>query len=69
MSFTSINPTTGELLNTYPEHTAEEVDRRLQSAWDGWRIWSKTPLYERTAFLLRVAGLLEQRAEEAESAA
>jgi acyl-CoA reductase-like NAD-dependent aldehyde dehydrogenase len=64
MSFTSINPATGELLNTYPEHTAEEVDLRLQSAWDGWRKWSRTPLNERTAFLLRVAGLLEQRAEE-----
>jgi acyl-CoA reductase-like NAD-dependent aldehyde dehydrogenase len=64
MSFTSINPTTGELLNTYPEHTAEEVETRLQSAWDSWKKWSKTPVSERTAFLLRLADLLEQRADE-----
>ncbi len=64
MSFESKNPTTGELIGTYPEHTAHEVDLRLQRAWDGWKKWSRTPLAERTAFLLRLADLLEKRAEE-----
>ena len=64
MSFESINPTTGELLGTYPEHDAREVDIRLQRAWDGWLRWSRTPPSERTAFLLRLAGLLEERVEE-----
>ena len=35
MSFESRNPTTGELLETYPEHTAEEVELRLQGCL-GW---------------------------------
>src|ERR1700742_3853356 len=60
MAFESRNPTTGELLNTYPEHTAQEVEQRLQSAWDGWKQWSRTPLSERTAFLIRLADLLEK---------
>jgi acyl-CoA reductase-like NAD-dependent aldehyde dehydrogenase len=64
MSFESINPTTGELLGTYPEHDAKEVDVRLKRAWDGWVRWSKTPLSERTAFLIRLADLLEERVEE-----
>jgi acyl-CoA reductase-like NAD-dependent aldehyde dehydrogenase len=64
MSFESRNPTTGELLSTYPEHSAHEVELRLQSAWDGWKKWSRTPLSERTAFLVRLADLLEKRAEE-----
>jgi succinate-semialdehyde dehydrogenase/glutarate-semialdehyde dehydrogenase/succinate-semialdehyde dehydrogenase len=64
MSFESINPTTGELLGTYPEHDAREIDIRLQRAWDGWLRWSRTPLSERTAFLVRLAGLLEERVEE-----
>ncbi|MGC1297982.1 MAG: NAD-dependent succinate-semialdehyde dehydrogenase [Alloacidobacterium sp.] len=64
MSFESINPTTGELLGTYPEHDAQEVDARLQNAWDGWLGWSRTPLSERTAFLIRLADLLEGRVEE-----
>ena len=55
MSFASINPATGELLNTYPEHSAEEVETRLQRAWEGWQKWSRTPLSERTALLLRLA--------------
>ncbi len=64
MSFESTNPTTGELLGTYPEHNAHEVELRLQSAWDGWKNWSRTPLSERTAFLLRLADLLEARVEQ-----
>ena len=64
MAFESRNPATGELLNTYPEHTAKEVEVRLQSAWDGWKKWSRTPLSERTAFLIRLADLLEKRADD-----
>src|SRR5580700_5999859 len=64
MNFDSINPTTGETLGTYSEHTEAEVNQRLQSAWEGWTRWSRTPLSERTAFLLRLAGLLEERVEE-----
>jgi succinate-semialdehyde dehydrogenase/glutarate-semialdehyde dehydrogenase/succinate-semialdehyde dehydrogenase len=64
MSFKSINPTTGETLGTYAEHDAREVDNRLQSAWDGWVSWSRTSLSERTAFLSRLADLLEKRVDE-----
>jgi acyl-CoA reductase-like NAD-dependent aldehyde dehydrogenase len=64
MAFESKNPTTGELLGSYPEHTAHEVEARLQSAWDGWKSWSRTPLATRTAFLNRLADLLEKRVEE-----
>src|SRR5580700_2763004 len=64
MSFESKNPTTGELLQAYPEHSADDVQLRLQSAWDGWKKWSVTPLSERTAFLLRLADLLERRADD-----
>ncbi len=64
MAFASRNPTTGELLGTYPEHTQPEVELRLQSAWGGWKRWSRTPLAERTAFLVRLAELLEKRVDE-----
>jgi acyl-CoA reductase-like NAD-dependent aldehyde dehydrogenase len=64
MSFESINPSSGEKLGTYSEHDATEVEQRLQRAWDGWLRWSRTPLSERSGFLLRLADLLEQRVEE-----
>ena len=55
MNFESRNPATGELLGTYPEHDKVETNMRLQRAWDGWRHWSRTPLYERITFLTRLA--------------
>src|SRR3984885_1375077 len=64
MSFESKNPATGELLGTYPEHSAHEVELRLQSVWEGWKKWSRTPLPERAAFLIRLAELLEKRVDE-----
>ena len=64
MTFISTNPTNGEQLGAYPEHTAQETEARLQLAWDGWRHWSRTPLAERTSFLLKLADLLEERTED-----
>src|ERR1700728_1214455 len=64
MSFESRNPTTGEPLATYPEHSAKEVELRLQSSWDCLTEWSRTPLSERASFLLRLADLLEERVEQ-----
>ena len=63
MNFESRNPATGELLGVHPEHDKAEIEVRLQRAWYGWRRWSRTPLRERIAFLIRLAELLEERAE------
>jgi acyl-CoA reductase-like NAD-dependent aldehyde dehydrogenase len=64
MSFESRNPTTGEVIARYPEHTPAEVDACLARAWSGWESWSSTPLTERTAFLNRLADVLEARVDE-----
>ena len=63
MKLQSINPTTGEEIKTYQEHSPAEVERRLQLAHDAWKKWSATPIAERAAFLIRLAELLEERAE------
>ena len=63
MTFESHNPATDELIGTYPEHDQAETNVRLQRAWDGWLRWSRTPLHERRAFLIRLADLLDARAE------
>ena len=64
MIFESRNPTTGEVLAHYPEHTAAEVEERLARVWSGWKAWSATPLSERTAFLVRLADVLESRVDD-----
>jgi acyl-CoA reductase-like NAD-dependent aldehyde dehydrogenase len=64
MGFESRNPTTGELIARYPEHTAAQVEDCLARAWSGWQAWSVTPLGERTAFLNRLADVLEAKVDE-----
>jgi acyl-CoA reductase-like NAD-dependent aldehyde dehydrogenase len=55
MAFESRDPATGELIDIYPEHDTAETEVRLQRAWEGWKRWSRTPLHERAAFLIRLA--------------
>jgi acyl-CoA reductase-like NAD-dependent aldehyde dehydrogenase len=64
MSFESRDPTTGEVIAQYQEHTAAEVESCLARAWSGWKSWSATPLAERTDFLNRLADVLERRVDE-----
>ena len=64
MSFESRNPTTGEAIARYPEHTPAQVEACLARAWSGWMTWSATPLGERTAFLNRLADVLEAQVDE-----
>lgn len=64
MGFESRNPTTGEIIAHYPEHTPAEVEACLARAWSGWKSWSAAPLSERVAFLGRLADTLESRTDE-----
>jgi acyl-CoA reductase-like NAD-dependent aldehyde dehydrogenase len=64
MSFESRNPTTGEVIAQYPEHTAAEVESCLARAWSGWKAWSATTPAARTGFLNKLADVLERRVEE-----
>ncbi|WP_423066880.1 NAD-dependent succinate-semialdehyde dehydrogenase [Devosia sp. CN2-171] len=64
MPLKSINPTTGQLIADYPADGAADIDQKLQSAWDAWLTWSRTPLAERSALMTRIGDLLEQRADE-----
>jgi len=64
MSFTSTNPNTGAVIATYPEDTPEQIESKLQRAWDTWQSWAKKPIEQRTAFLVRLAELLDERADQ-----
>lgn len=64
MSFESRNPATGEVLETYPSDDTAAIEARLAASWTAWQHWSATPLETRTAFLVRLAELLEERAEQ-----
>jgi succinate-semialdehyde dehydrogenase/glutarate-semialdehyde dehydrogenase len=64
MALISINPTTDETLQEYPEATEKEAADILSAAAgasDGWR---RTPFPQRAARLRRAGGLLRERREE-----
>ncbi len=61
MSFSSLNPATGETVWTGPAATAAEVDTTIARARTAFRGWSRTPLPEREALLRAFARVLESR--------
>jgi len=63
MPFQSIDPSTGEVLASYPEHDARLVAAAVDRAAEASRAWAATPLAERTAVLRRAAALLRSEAD------
>lgn len=64
MSFTAIDPTNGEVLSSYPDTSADEVDRILSAAHAAHLAWRDTPMSERIERLRTLGALLRERKEE-----
>lgn len=62
MSYDSVNPYTGELLRSFPEHTHEEMEEALTRADACFRSFGT--IADRIAVLRRAAGLMIERREE-----
>ena len=60
----AINPTTGETLREYPDHSPAEVAQRLARAAQAFEEWRRTSFADRGRPLRGVAGLLRQRQAE-----
>src|SRR5207244_7133992 len=61
MTIASINPATGELLETFPETSGAELDRILTRAVAAFYDWSRCPVAARTGPLGEAARLLRER--------
>jgi succinate-semialdehyde dehydrogenase/glutarate-semialdehyde dehydrogenase len=59
-----INPATGEVIDTYPLATPEDVQETLENARKGFLEWSNTALYKRLQILYKYADLLEENKDE-----
>ncbi|MCT4605698.1 MAG: aldehyde dehydrogenase family protein [Marinisporobacter sp.] len=55
-----LNPALQELVDTVPSATKEDVEKALQVAQIGKRLWAETPLYERASILRKYVTLLEE---------
>jgi succinate-semialdehyde dehydrogenase / glutarate-semialdehyde dehydrogenase len=60
----SVNPATGELLESFEPITDAEIDERLGRAWEGFLAHRRTSFAERAERMIRAAEILE--AEKAE---
>jgi succinate-semialdehyde dehydrogenase/glutarate-semialdehyde dehydrogenase len=59
MAIASINPTTGETLNTFATLSAEDIEQKLQLAADTFRTYHNTSFDDRTRMMQRAADILE----------
>ena len=59
-TFDSLNPATGELIESFPRSTAEDVDRAVATARAAWEEWRLVPAPERGNILFRFAELLRR---------
>ncbi|QLG27040.1 NAD-dependent succinate-semialdehyde dehydrogenase [Halorarum halophilum] len=60
----SVNPATGETLETYEEPTGADVDAALEAATDAFGSWSETPIQHRRTLLADAADVLRDRVDE-----
>src|SRR5688572_12981114 len=59
-----VNPANGEVIAEAPLSTKEDVDRAVEAAGQAFEGWSTTVPGERAAALLKLADLIEERADE-----
>jgi acyl-CoA reductase-like NAD-dependent aldehyde dehydrogenase len=63
-TFESLNPSTGEVIETFPRSNASDVDRAVEAARAAWEEWRLVPAPERGNILFRFAKLLERSKPE-----
>ena len=63
-TFESLNPSTGDVIETFPRSSAGDVDRAVAAAKAAWEDWRLVPAPERGNVLFRFAQLLERAKPE-----
>ncbi|GAB3262110.1 NAD-dependent succinate-semialdehyde dehydrogenase [Arthrobacter pigmenti] len=58
------NPATGEVLQTYPTATDDQIQQAIASADSAFEKWRRSPLQERVDLLNRVADIYAERRDE-----
>ena len=64
MTIAVVNPATGETIEQFTEHTAEEVEARVQKAQDAFDALRETTYTERGVWMKKAADILESEVPE-----
>jgi len=63
MAIATINPATGEVVQTFQPLTAQQIESKLQLAVSAFRAERKTPFAERARRMMKAAEILERDRE------
>jgi acyl-CoA reductase-like NAD-dependent aldehyde dehydrogenase len=58
------SPATGERIGTVPEGTRADVKRAIAAANEAWSGWAALSAFERSAAMLRIAQIIEERRDD-----
>ncbi len=58
------NPSTHQFIDKVPDAAQKDIERAVEIAVEGKRIWAGTPIYKRAEVLLKFADLMEKHKEE-----
>jgi succinate-semialdehyde dehydrogenase/glutarate-semialdehyde dehydrogenase len=64
MPYRTVNPATGEVLNSFVEPTNDQVMTAVETADKAFRLWSARPFSDRAEIIARSAQILLEREEE-----
>ena len=64
MAYPSVNPATGEVLKSFPEHTDEQMWSALAKADKAFQAWAARPFSDRSKIIGRSAQILLEKKEE-----
>lgn len=64
MAIATTNPATGETLKTFEPLTPTQIEAKIQLATEAFRAHRKTSFADRSAKMIRVAGILEKEKDE-----
>ena len=59
MAITVVNPATGETIETFAEHTADEVEARVQKAQNAFEALRETSYADRAVWMKKAADIME----------
>ena len=60
----TISPSTEEKLAKIPLSNKSDVDKAVQAAQEGFKVWSKTSSNDRAKYLFKLARLIQERSRE-----
>ena len=64
MAYKTVNPYNNELVKTYPDATAEEIEEALANGHALYKKWRDEPVTSRAAILHKIADLLREHEDE-----